>query len=181
MEEIEILGLDATDPHQEYHQELLKKLKDATKDNSIIYEFKFDNQYCYCKVTKYELDGSHQILDGKTFSKPKEVLIEIIEPFLKSFANQNDIVINTITPNKGNNSNLKIISEFNDMCNIINLNEKEIIKMSELVEKEKKNQQDRPTDLNKNEKGIGNVIAFIISLIVVGIIILGMLVPDFTG
>ena len=63
--------------------------------------------------------------------------------------------------------------------NIINLNETDIIKMSELVEQEKKNQQNRPTDLNKNEKGLGNVIAFMISLIIVGIIILGMLVPDF--
>ena len=179
MEEIEMLSIDATDPHQEYHQELLKILKDATKDNSIVYEFKFDNQYCYCKVTKYEIDGSHQLLDKKTFSKPKEVLIDIIEPFIKSFANQNDIMINNITPNKGNNSNLKIISEFNDMCDIINLNETDIIKMSELVEQEKKNQQNRPTDLNKNEKGLGNVIAFMISLIIVGIIILGMLVPDF--
>lgn len=181
MEEVEMLSIDATDPHQEYQKELLSFLNGASKDNSIIYEFNFDKQYCYCKITKYEIDGSHQILDNKTFSKPDEVLIEILEPFLKAFANQNNIVINNITPNKGNKSNLKIISEYNDMCNIINLNETDIIKLSELVEQEKKYHPKLPSNLNNNEKGLGNVIAFIISLIIVGIIILGMLVPDFVG
>ena len=93
-----MLSIEATDPHKEYQQELLEFLKEATKENSVIYEFKFTNKYCYCKTVKYEIDGSKETLDDKTFSNPKEVLLEIIEPFLKEFANQNEIVINQILP-----------------------------------------------------------------------------------
>ena len=181
MEDVEMLSIDATDPHQEYQQELLRFLKDVTKDNSIIYEFNFDAQYCYCKITKYEIDGSHQILDKKTFSKPEEVLIEILEPFLKAFANHNDIIINSITPNKEDKSNLKVISDCNDMCNIMNLDETDIVKLSEIVGQEKKNKKPVSSNLNNSENGVGNVVAFIISLIIVGVIIIGMLVPDFVG
>ena len=58
MEEVEMLSIEATDPHKEYQQELLEFLKKATKENSVVYEFKFTNKYCYCKTVKYEIDGS---------------------------------------------------------------------------------------------------------------------------
>lgn len=181
MEEVEMLSIEATDPHKEYQQELLEFLKEATKENSVIYEFKFTNKYCYCKIVKYEIDGSKETLDDKTFSNPKEVLLEIIEPFLKEFANQNEIVINQILPKSNNHSDLKIISNNNDMCNIIDLEEEKVTKLSELVDHEKKNQSQTTLNQENNEHGAGNVVAFIISLIIVGILILGMLVPDFLG
>lgn len=181
MEKIEILSIEATDPHKEYQQELLGFLKKATKENSVVYEFKFTNKYCYCKTVKYEIDGSNEILDDKTFSNPKEVLLKIIEPFLKEFANQNEIVINQILPKSNNRSDLKIISNNNDMCNIVDIEEEKVTKLSELVDHEKKNQSQTALNQENSEQGSGNVVAFIISLITVGILILGMLVPDFLG
>lgn len=181
MEKIEILSIEATDPHKEYQQELLGFLKEATKENSVVYEFKFTNNYCYCKTVKYEIDGSNEILDDKTFSNPKEVLLEIIEPFLKEFANQNEIVINQILPKSNNRSDLKIISNNNDMCNIVDLEEEKVTKLSELVDHEKKNQSQTTFSNENNEQGSGNIVAFIVSLIIVGILILGILVFNFLG
>ena len=67
------------------------------------------------------------------------------------------------------------------MCNIIDLEEEKVTKLSELVDHEKKNQSQTKLNQENNEHGAGNVVAFIISLIIVGILILGMLVPDFLG
>ena len=61
------------------------------------------------------------------------------------------------------------------------IEEEKVTKLSELVDHEKKNQSQTTLNQENNEHGAGNVAAFIISLIIVGILILGMLVPDFLG
>ena len=179
MEEVEILEMEEMEPHQEYQEELSNFLKDTTKENSFVYEFKFDEKYCYCKVVKYELDGSHQELDNKKFSDTTAVIKEILEPFLKNFATQNEIIINTISPSKEDKSNLKVISENNDMINIFELEDEQITKLSEIVGQEKKNKQGIHPQQQMDEKGVGNIFAFIISLLVIGVILFGMLLPNF--
>ena len=179
MEEVEILEMEEMEPHQEYQEELSNFLKDTTKENSFVYEFKFDGKYCYCKVVKYELDGSHQELDNKKFADTAAVIKEILEPFLKNFAIQNEIIINTISPSQEDKSNLKVISENNDMINIFELEDEQITKLSEIVDQEKKNKQEIHPQQQMDEKGVGNIFAFIISLLVIGVILFGMLLPSF--
>ena len=62
------------------------------------------------------------------------------------------------------------------MCNIQGMDEKEINRLSELIE-----QKSRPINNQQqmNELGLGNIVAFIISILIVGTIILGMLIPNF--
>lgn len=179
MEEVEILEMEEMEPHQEYQEELSSFLKETTKENSFVYEFKFDEKYCYCKVVKYELDGSHQELDNKKFSDTTAVIKEILEPFLKNFAIQNEIIINTISPSQEDKSNLKVISENNDMINIFELEDEQVTKFSEIVDQEKKNKQGLHPQQQMDEKGVGNIFAFIISLLVIGVILFGMLLPSF--
>ncbi len=181
MEEVEMLEIKREEPHQEYQEDLSDFLKDTTKENSFVYEFKFEEKYCCCKVVKYELDGSHQELENKKFSDKDAVREKIIEPFLKEFANQNEIIINTISPSREDKSNLKVISENNDMINIIELEEQQVTKLSEMVDQEKKNRQRINNQQQMDERGIGNIFAFIISILVVGVILLGMLLPTFTN
>ena len=67
------------------------------------------------------------------------------------------------------------------MCNIVDLEEEKVTKLSELVDHEKKNQSQTTFSNENNEQGSGNIVAFIISLIIVGILILGILVFNFLG
>lgn len=176
MEEIEILDIPEETSPTKYLDELISFLDQSTEENSIVIEFKFNKNYCDCKVVKYDVDGSNNKLKQKTFSNIKTVTTDIIEPFLKEFITKNKIVINNVLPDKQNTSDLKVISEHNDMCNIQGMDEKEINRLSELIE-----QKSRPINNQQqmNELGLGNIVAFIISILIVGTIILGMLIPNF--
>lgn len=179
MEEIEILDLEPTENHQTYYQQLTEITKEPTKENSLVIDFEFTISSCQSKITKYEIDGSNQVLLSKTFSNNKEVLTQIIEPFVKDFASKNNIVINTLSPGKENTNTLKIISEKNDMCNITGLDDELATKLLDLVDNTKRKTPIVNNQQKIDEKGVGNVFAFLISLLVVGIILLSMLVPNF--
>lgn len=174
LEEIELLEIETDKDYQEYYNKLLSYLRETTLENSITFEFKIEKNNCLCKVEKYEIDGSHQIIENKRFSEVEKVIKIIIKPLLSSFSKQNKIIIHTISPNHGNKSNLKIITEKNDMCNIINLEDKKIMELSEQIDHEKKNTQ-KLSQQKMDEHGVGNALAFILCLVIVGMIFLGMI------
>lgn len=179
MEEIEILDLEKTENHQAYYQQLIEIIKEPTKANSLVIDFEFTISSCQSKITKYEIDGSNQVLLTKTFSNNKEVLTQIIEPFIQVFASKNNIVINSLSPGKENTTTLKIISEKNDMCNITGLDDETATKLLDLVDNIKRKAPIVNNQQKIDEKGVGNVFDFLISLLVVGLILLSMLVPNF--
>lgn len=66
------------------------------------------------------------------------------------------------------------------MINIIGLDENEIIRLSEMVNHMSKKENETLPQQKIDEKGVGNVLAFIISILVIGIILFGMLLPSVT-
>ena len=118
MDEVEKLEIQDTSTPQQYLDKINNFLKQSTPENSIIFEFDIDANYCHAKATKYEIDGSKEELEEETFSNLELVIQELLEPFLNQFTKDNKIVINQISPYKEEKVSLKIISEHNDMCNI---------------------------------------------------------------
>lgn len=177
MEEIEMLEVEDTTTPKQYLEKLIAFSTKATQENSIVYKFDIDNNYCHCEIIIYEINGSNEKLEKETFSDIEKTKKELIEPFLKYFSDNNKIVINNISPSLGETSNLKIISESNDMCEIHGMLDEDITRMSELVshtEKEAASQQAKI-----DERGVGNTLAFVFSVLILGAIILAMLFPNF--
>ena len=128
LEEIELLDIENDEKYQNYYNKLINTLNQTTIENSIIFEFEIKENICLCKIEKYEVNGSHQMIQTQEFSKIEKVIDRIIKPFLSVFNKKNKIIIHTITPTHGTKSNLKLITENNDMCNIKNLEDlKEVI------------------------------------------------------
>lgn len=179
MDEVEKLEIEDTSTPQKYLEMINDFLKQSTPENSIIFEFNIDANYCHTKATKYEIDGSKEELEEETFSDINLVIKELLEPFLKQFTKENKIVINQISPYKEEKVSLKIISEHNDMCNIHGLQEKETTRISELVAQSTTHKVTNTSQDKIDQRGVGNALAFIFSILILGAIILGMLVPNF--
>lgn len=180
MEEIELLETVEQEPHKECLEDLSACLKQSTKENSIVIKFVVESKYCHCNAIEYDVDGSNKKVEDKTFSEIDKVISMIIEPLIQQFIKTNKIMINNILPNQKNTSDLKIISEDNDMINIIGLDENEIIRLSEMVNHMSKKENETLPQQKIDEKGVGNVLAFIISILVIGVILFGMLLPRVT-
>lgn len=172
---VEILDLEDNTTPRAYLARIVNYFKCSTQENSIIFDFEIDTNYCHCKVIKYEVDGSKEELEQETFSDLDQVLTDLLEPFLKDFSTNHKIVINSIQPDKNNTSNLKVISEQNDMCNIRGLKETITTRLSEKVRQKENNKTARTSQEKSDQKGVGNTLGFIISLLIVGTIILGLM------
>ena len=179
MSEIEILDAESNVTPKDYLNHLLEFSKQSTQKNSIIFDFEVDANYCHCKITKYEIDGTRKEERQETFNNIEEVIEEILEPFLKKFANDNKIVINNISSYKEDTTSLKIISESNDMCNIYGIDEIIATKLSELVNKLEQSADISLEQQKIDNRGVGNVFAFVISILVLGVVMLGLLIPNF--
>ena len=83
MSEIEILDAESNVTPKDYLNHLLEFSKQSTQENSIIFDFEVDANYCHCKITKYEIDGTRKEERQETFNNIEEVIEEILEPFLK--------------------------------------------------------------------------------------------------
>lgn len=179
MSDIEILDIESNITPKDYLNDMLNFSKQSTQENSIIFDFEVDANYCHCKITKYEIDGIKKEEAQETFNNIEEVTKEILEPFLKSFAEANKIVINNISSYKEDTTSLKIISESNDMCNIHGIDEARATKLSEMVSKKEQSIDSSLAQQKIDNRGVGNVFAFVISLLILGVVILGLLIPNF--
>lgn len=177
--EIEILDIKSNITPKDYLANILEFSKETTPENSIVFDFEIDANYCHCKATKYDIDGSKEELKEETFDDINTVITELVEPFLKHFADINKIVINNISPYKEETSSLKIISETNDMCNIHGMDEKTTTRLSEMVRQTAKDTTIGMSQEKMDERGVGNIFAFIISFLVLGTVIIGLLIPNF--
>ncbi len=176
--EIEILDIGNNISPKDYLTTLLELTKQSTPENSIVFDFDITTHYCHSKVTKYNIDGSKDVQKEVTFKDIKDAIENLIEPFLKTFANTNKIVINNISSYREDTSCLKVISEFNDMCNIQGIDENSATRLSEMIEKIGTNSGNVIQERLDNQ-GVGNVVAFALSILILGIAILGMLIPNF--
>lgn len=179
MAEIEILDFESKMTPKDYLNNILEFSKQTTQENSIVFDFEVDANYCHCKATKYNIDGLKDEIKEETFNNINIVMNELIEPFLKHFANLNKIVINNVSPYKDETSSLKIISETNDMCNIHGIDENSATRLSEMV---RQIGTDNTLGLSQekiDERGVGNVVAFMLSILILGTVIIGLLIPNF--
>lgn len=186
-EEIEVLELEDNNEVTSYKDFIEKSkntIKQTTKDNSIILDFKLEATCCHTKITKFEIDGSNKIVNDTTFPIEKDFTKELLEPILEIYAQQNKIVINTVTPEKGERSILKVISETNDMFVVTGLDFSEATHLLELVktiqaEKNKETSSASNYQQKIDERGVGNVVGMILSLALIGLVLIGLILSNF--
>lgn len=188
-EEIEVLDWEdepSIVSYEDYIDAAKAITQQTTQDNSIIFNFKLEGDTCLNKITKFDIDGSHQVMKEHTFSNSSDFLPKLLEPILINYVKLNKIIINTVTPEKEELALLKVISETNDMFEVSGLNNKEATRLSELVEEIKRDQSKKnittasPNYQQKiDERGFGNVVGLLISIAAIGTVILGMLFSNF--
>lgn len=186
-EEIEILELEdnkAVTSYKDYIEESKNTIRQTTKDNSIVLDFKLEDTTCSTKITKFEIDGSNKIIKDITFPIENDIINELLEPVLKIYAQQNKIIINTVTPEKGELSVLKIISETNDMFVVTGLHLGEATRLLELVktiQTEKNNKTSSASNYQQklDERGVGNVVGMLLSITFIGLVVLSLILSNF--
>ena len=60
MAEIEMLDIESNTTPTSYLTKILEFSKQSTPENSIVFDFEVDANYCHCKATRYDIDGSKQ-------------------------------------------------------------------------------------------------------------------------
>ena len=68
LSEIEILDAESNVTPKDYLNHLLEFSKQSTQENSIIFDFEVDANYCHWKITKYEIDGTRKEERQETFN-----------------------------------------------------------------------------------------------------------------
>ena len=58
MAEIEMLDIESNTTPTSYLTKILEFSKQSTPENSIVFDFEVDANYCHCKATRYDIDGS---------------------------------------------------------------------------------------------------------------------------
>lgn len=169
MEEIELLE---EQENKDYLAKLLEVLKESTKENSIIVEFNLEISRSSYKVNQYNLDGSIKEYEEKLILTKEEIIEKVIKTFLKELLKNRKILINNISSYKENTSSLKIISEDNNMCKINGLDNTNATYLSELVEKK---MEQSINQAKIDERGVGNALGFILSIVLFATIIMLMI------
>ena len=73
MAEIEMLDIESNTTPTSYLTKILEFSKQSTPENSIVFDFEVDANYCHCKATRYDIDGSKQEIKEET----KDVISEL--------------------------------------------------------------------------------------------------------
>ena len=170
MDDIEVLEVEDSKMYQEYYGKILKYLDKTKEKDSLLIEFHFENNTCQSKIIRQEQNNPTPIIIFQSFTELEEVKKHIIIPLIKTYLGKYKVLINKIYPTAEKESMLKLMGGENTSLNIIGLEQNQLEEFYLLVKEEQ--------EKRKKENGISNTIALGISLIVVGIILMLMAVPN---
>lgn len=174
-EEIEILDVEE-DIYKEYVNQLSSFNKLTTDDNSLFFEFKVKNKRCYSKIVKFSHDSSENVLKEKEFPYDEEFKNEILEPVIRNYIKNNQVVINDVAPLDDDQATFRIITGNNDTVVISGIEIGYAKKLSDItiqLRKELKGYSSNDTVVYQeanSQQGIGSSAALILLLAIIGIV-----------
>lgn len=168
--EVEEISLD----YNEYRNDLNKMYANTTEDNSLISSFIINGDKCRHTLTVKFSDGHDEVSKSREFDYNENFKEKFLVPVVEDYNKYNSVFDSSIEVIDDNNTNFIARTKENDCLNIINIDAGFANKLRDLLPK-----QDivvsKPKQLMKmpNERGIGNYLVIILTVLAVGMTLVG--------
>lgn len=138
-------------------------------DGSLITsEFTVDEDICNHSMVVRKLNGDRKEVLNNTFSYSDGFRKNFLTAVLKDFSSRDEILEFSLIQKENNTSNILIISKDNNTLEIKNIDTRTANQLKNLI-------TDRPNNLNNNQKGIGNYLVIILTILLITIILIGII------
>lgn len=134
----------------------------------IISEFTVDKNTCNHSMVVRKLNGDRKEVLNNTFSYSDGFRKNFLTAVLKDFSSRDEILEFSLIQKENNTSNILIISKDNNTLEIKNIDTKTANQLKNLI-------TNRPNNLNNNQKGIGNYLVIILTILLITIILIGII------
>lgn len=134
----------------------------------IISEFTVDKNTCNHSMVVRKLNGDRKEVLNNTFSYSDGFRKNFLTAVLKDFSSRDEILDFSLIQKENNVVDISIISKDNNTLEIKNIDTKTANQLKNMV-------TDSPNKLNNNQKGIGNYLAIILTILLITIILIGII------
>ena len=134
----------------------------------IISEFTVDKNTCNHSMVVRKLNGDRKEVLNNTFSYSDCFRKNFLTAVLKDFSSRDEILDFSLIQKENNVVDISIISKDNNTLEIKNIDTKTANQLKNMV-------TDSPNKLNNNQKGIGNYLAIILTIVLIAIILIGII------
>ena len=134
----------------------------------IISEFTVDKNTCNHSMVVRKLNGDRKEVLNNTFSYSDGFRKNFLTAVLKDFSSRDEILDFSLIQKENNVVDISIINKDNNTLEIKNIDTKTANQLKNMV-------TDSPNKLNNNQKGIGNYLAIILTIVLITIILIGII------
>ena len=134
----------------------------------IISEFTVDKNTCNHSMVVRKLNGDRKEVLNNTFWYSDGFRKNFLIAVLKDFSSRDEILDFSLIQKENNVVDISIINKDNNTLEIKNIDTKTANQLKNLI-------TDKPNKLNNNQKGIGNYIAIILTIVLITIILIGII------
>lgn len=134
----------------------------------IISEFTVDKNTCNHSMVVRKLNGDRKEVLNNTFSYSDGFRKNFLIAVLKDFSSRDEILDFSLIQKENNVVDISIINKDNNTLEIKNIDTKTANQLKNLI-------TDKPNKLNNNQKGIGNYLAIILTIVLITIILIGII------
>lgn len=134
----------------------------------IISEFTVDKNTCNHSMVVRKLNGDRKEVLNNTFSYSDGFRKNFLRAVLKDFSSRDEILDFSLIQKENNVVDISIINKDNNTLEIKNIDTKTANQLKNLI-------TDKPNKLNNNQKGIGNYLAIILTIVLITIILIGII------
>ena len=168
------LKYNQVDYYNEYRNELNKMYNNTTEDNSLISSFIVEGNRCrHTLIVKFS-DGHNEISKSREFEYNDNFKNEFLLPVVIDYNKYNKVFDSRIEVISDDKSSFIAKTNENDALNIINIDVEFANKiMDSLPKQELSINQSKQLMKLPNEKGIGNFLVIILTIIAIGMTVVG--------
>lgn len=144
--------------------------KMSTKDNSVIYDIKINDDSINYSISMLNQSGSKKTLEKGTIES-KAKFFDFINPLIEQFSKKNKIILNDFVDiNEDNLVTMRLVTETNDQLSIDGLKFEDVTYIKDLISNNKYLNQDKKEDIEilEDEHGMVYIWALFTILVLIG-------------
>lgn len=181
-EQIEVIAVDeygkvdaVSLDYNEYRNELSSFYKTTTLENSIIITYIVSDDICNHKITIRQLSGSEEVKISRKFQYDFNFIHAFFVPMVEDYKKENIVFDSTIEVLDEEKANFIARTKSNDSLIIMGISIelanqlKDIVTRSDITE-------NIPDQKTKNESGIGTSLAIVLTMIAIGMCLVGIII-----
>lgn len=154
--------------YNKYRDDINNVYKTNLDGSLIISEFTVDKNTCNHSMVVRKLNGDRKEVLNNTFSYSDGFRKNFLTAVLKDFSSRDEILDFSLIQKENNVVDISIINKDNNTLEIKNIDTKTANQLKNMV-------TDSPNKLNNNQKGIGNYLAIILTIVLITIILIGII------